>query len=35
MTFHNGDVIIDAGHGDTITLDDVKIKDLSAADFVF
>jgi Ca2+-binding RTX toxin-like protein len=35
MTSHNGDVIIDTGHGDTITLDGVTIKDLVAADFLF
>jgi Ca2+-binding RTX toxin-like protein len=35
MTPHGGDVIIDTGHGDTITLDGVTIKDLVAADFLF
>jgi Ca2+-binding RTX toxin-like protein len=35
MTSHSGDVIIDTGHGDTITLDGVTIKDLAAADFLF
>jgi Ca2+-binding RTX toxin-like protein len=35
MTSHSGDVIIDTGHGDTITLDGVNIKDLTGADFLF
>jgi hypothetical protein len=35
MTSHSGDVIVDTGHGDTITLDGVTIKDLVAADFLF
>jgi hypothetical protein len=35
MTSHSGDVIIDAGHGDTITLDSMTIKELVAADFLF
>jgi Ca2+-binding RTX toxin-like protein len=35
MSTHSGDVIIATAHGDTITLDGVAIKDLSAADFLF
>jgi Ca2+-binding RTX toxin-like protein len=35
MSSHSGDVIIETGHGDTITLDSMTIKELVAADILF
>jgi hypothetical protein len=35
MEKDGADVVIDAGAGDAITLEGVKLKDLHAADFAF